>query len=139
MCIQKVPLGVTVRKIMFIDDVSISSTSHPIYALLVSREIESDQSHLNDDGLTPEERAAEKEAKEKEKLRRQVEADLGGFDVEQEWVEEIEREDCFEIDKRYGGAPTISSRVYEIWVCLYYMNTFFMICTFNSYSFSWHF
>jgi len=115
-CIQKVPLGVTVRKVIFIDDVSISSTSHPIYVLLVSREIESDQSHLNDDGLTPEERATEKDAKEKEKLRRQVEADLGGFDVEQEWVEEIEREDCFEIDKRYGGAPTISSRVYEIWL-----------------------
>ena len=39
-----------------------------------------------------------------------------GFEVENEWVEEIEREDCFEVEKKYGGAPPIPGRVYEIWV-----------------------
>jgi len=116
LCVQKVPLGVTVRQIQFINDVSISSFDHPIYVLLISKEIECDQSHLNDDGLTSEERKVEKEEKESEKTRRQVEADLGGFEVEQEWVEEIEREDCFEVEKKYGGAPPIIGRVYEIWL-----------------------
>lgn len=116
LCVQKVPLGVTVRQIKFIDDASVSTISHPLYALLISKETECDQSHLNDDGLTTEERRGAKDEKEREKTRRQVEADLGGFEVEQEWVEEIEREDCFEVEKKYGGAPPIPGRVYEIWV-----------------------
>ena len=115
-CVQKVPLGVTVRHIKFIDDASVSSPQHPLYALLVSRETLCDQSHLNDDGLTSDQRRGAKEEKEREKTRRQVEADLGGFEVEQEWVEEIEREDCFEVEKKYGGAPPIPGRAYEIWV-----------------------
>ena len=115
-CVQKVPLGVTVRQVQFIDDTSVSTAAHPLYVLLVSREILSDQSHLNDDGLTSKEKQMAKDEKEKEKTRRQVEADLGGFDIEQEWVEEIEREDCFEVEKKYGNAPPIINRVYEIWV-----------------------
>lgn len=93
-----------------------SSASHPLYALLISREIECDQSHLNDDGLTPLERDMLKKKKEEEKMQKQVEADLGGFDVEQEWVEEIERDNCFELEKRFGGAPPSVKRTYEIWV-----------------------
>ena len=100
----------------FIDDASISSSSRPIYALLISREIEADQSYLNDDGLTPEERQRIKDQKEEARIKKQVEADLGGFDVEQEWVEEIEREDCFEIDSRLGLAPPLPTRKYEVWL-----------------------
>ena len=59
--IEKVPLGVTVRAIQFIDDPSVSSGAHPLYVVLISREIESDQSHLNDDGFTPEEKWQNKE------------------------------------------------------------------------------
>lgn len=100
----------------FIDDASISTTSRPMYALLVSREIEADQSYLNDDGLSPEERQRIKDEKEAAKTKKQVEADLGGFDIEQEWVEEIEREDCFEIDLGLGMAPPIPTRKYEVWL-----------------------
>jgi len=116
LCVQKIPLGVTVRQIEFINHSSLASSEHPFYALLISRETESDQSHLNDDGLTNEERQRAKDEKEAAKTRRQVEADLGGFDVEQEWVEEIERDDCFDIDKNFGGAPPISNRIYELWL-----------------------
>jgi len=63
LCVQKVPLGVTVRQIQFIDDASISSFDHPIYVLLIFKEIECDQSHLNNDGLTSEERKVKKEEK----------------------------------------------------------------------------
>ena len=115
-CIQKVPLGVTVRHIEFIDDCSVSTASRPIYVMLISREIEADQSHLNDDGLSPEERQRIKEEKEAARVKKQVEADLGGFDVEQEWVEEIEREDCFEVDRNLGFAPSIPQRKYEVWL-----------------------
>ena len=84
--------------------------------MLVSRELESDLSELNDDGIAPEERQRLKEEKEDAKVKRQVEADLGGFDIEQEWVEEIEREDCFKIEKSMGGAPPIHKSVYSLWV-----------------------
>ena len=76
----------------------------------MSREIDDYQRYLNDDGLTVEERKLAKGEKEKEKTRRQVEAYLGGFKVEQEWVEE----DCFELEKRYGDAPPIPGQVSEI-------------------------
>ena len=115
--IQKIPLGVTVRQIEYINDPLISSVSHPLYVLLIAREGEYDQSHLNDDGLTTEEREMMKKKKEDEKMQKQVEADLGGFEIEQEWVEEIERDNCFEIEKRFGGAPSSLSKTYEIWVC----------------------
>ena len=115
-CIQKVPLGVTVRHIEFIDDASISTTSRPVYAMLVSHEIEGDQSYLNDDGLTAEERQRQRAEIEAIKVRKQVEADLGGFDMEQEWVEEIEREDCFTIDSTLGLAPSMPTRKYELWI-----------------------
>jgi cleavage and polyadenylation specificity factor subunit 1 len=114
--IQKIPLGVTVCQVEYINNTSVSSPAHPLYALLVAREVETDLSRLNDDGLTSAEREAAKKKKEEEKMQKQVEADLGGFDVEQEWVEEIEREECFEIEKRYGGAPPILTKTYEIWV-----------------------
>ncbi len=119
MCIEKIPLGATVRQIQFIKDKSVSTPSHPVYALMVSREIQSDQSHLGDDTLSAEEKQAIKDERERKKMAKQVEADLGGFDIENEWVEEIEREECFEIEKRYGGCPPIPSSVYEIWVSLY--------------------
>jgi cleavage and polyadenylation specificity factor subunit 1 len=114
--VQKVPLGVTVRQIQYISDTSISTPTHPLYAMLISKEVATDQSYLFDDGITAEVQAKLKEEKEKEKIKRQVEADLGGFDLEQEWVEEIEREDCFEIEKKYGGAPALETQKYEIWV-----------------------
>lgn len=56
---------------------------------MVSREVETDLSNLNDDGLTPEERQRIVEEKENAKIKRQVEADLGGFDIEQEWYVSI--------------------------------------------------
>ena len=115
-CVQKVPLGVTVRHIEFIDDASVSTSSRPIYVMLISREIEADQSYLNDDGLSPEERQRIKDEKEAARIKKQVEADLGGFDIEQEWVEEIEREDCFEVDRNLGFAPSIPQRKYEVWL-----------------------
>jgi cleavage and polyadenylation specificity factor subunit 1 len=121
--LEKIPLGVTVRKIVFIDDVSISSVTHPVYALLISRELDKDQSHLHDDGLHAIDRRVAKQEREKEKVRRQVEADLGGFDVEQEWVEDIERDDVFEVETRYGRAPTIPFTVYEIWVSQFFYST----------------
>jgi len=114
--VKKIPLGVTVRQIEYVSDPAVSTPAHPVYALLISRELDSDLSHLNDDGLSPEQRQEAKEEKERRRRAKQVEADLGGFDMEQEWVEEIERDDCFEIEKRYGGAPPIPKSVYEVWV-----------------------
>ena len=102
--------------LQFIDDASVSSPSRPIYAMLVSREMETEQHHLNDDNITPEERQRIKDEKEAAQIRKQVEADLGGFDIEQEWVEEIEREECFEIDKRLGLAPPMPTRKFELWL-----------------------
>ena len=34
----------------------------------------------------------------------------------QEWVEEIEREDCFTVDRGLGLAPPIPTRKYELWL-----------------------
>lgn len=115
-CLEKIPLGVTVRRIQFLDDASLCSAGRCLYAMLVSRELEEDTSHLNDDGMTREEREKIEQEKEAAKIKRQVEADLGGFDVEQEWVEEIEREDCFQIDKDLGGAPPIPQCSYALWI-----------------------
>lgn len=115
-CVEKIPLGVTVRRIEYIDDPSISNVAHPIFAMLVSREVDVVQSNLINDGLTEQQRNQLKEEKERQKMAKQVEADLGGFDIEHEWVEQIERDDCFEIEKRYGGAPSIPQSRYELWV-----------------------
>ena len=106
----------TVRRIHFIDDPNTSTGSHPLYAMLVSRELEADLSTLNTDGLSSEERQRLREEKENAKIKRQVEADLGGFDIEQEWVEEIERENCFKVDTMLGGSPPIPKRVYSLWI-----------------------
>jgi len=114
--VKKIPLGVTVRRIEFIDDASVSSPEHPLYAVLISREVEGDQSHLNDDGMSLDETRRIHDEKEAVKARRQVEADLGGFDVEQEWVEEIERDDCFHIDMNVGGTPPIPKTAYALWI-----------------------
>jgi cleavage and polyadenylation specificity factor subunit 1 len=116
LCVEKIPLGVTVRRIQFIDDSSTSSGAHPLYAVLVSRELEVDLSYLNDDGMVAGERQRIREETESAKIKRQVEADLGGFDIEQEWVEEIEREDCFKVDTSLGGAPPIPKRAYSVWI-----------------------
>jgi cleavage and polyadenylation specificity factor subunit 1 len=114
--VEKIPFGVTVRKIQFIDDGHLSTGTCPLYAVLVSRDFEADHSEMNDDGMTDEERHRLAEEKENMKIQRQVEADLGGFDVEQEWVEEIEREDCFKIDRELGGAPPIPKSAYSLWI-----------------------
>jgi hypothetical protein len=116
LCVEKIPVGVTVRRIQFIDDPNASTGEHPLYAVLVSRELEEDQSPMNDDGNTPEERQALIDEKESGKIKRQVEADLGGFDMESEWVEEIERENCFKIDTDLGGAPPTRRSAYSVWV-----------------------
>lgn len=115
-CAEKIPLGVTVRRIVFIDDVSVSSSDHPLYAVLVSREVEVNQSVWNCDGLTTEERKRLEDDKESAKIQRQVEADLGGFDMESEWVDEIEREECFRVDMDLGGAPPLLSSIYSLWI-----------------------
>jgi len=111
--VQKVPLGVTVRQIQLIEN---TASSKPLYAVLVSRESESDSSNLNSDGLSPGERQRIAEEKENAMIKRQVEADLGGFDMEQEWVEEIEREDCFKVDTKLGGAPPILTSTHSLWI-----------------------
>jgi cleavage and polyadenylation specificity factor subunit 1 len=116
-CVTKVPFGVTVRRIIFLEDVTISSLAFPLFVMIISRDFEASQSHLNDDGLTPEERNKIKAEKEAEKTRRQVEADLAGVDhIEQEWVEEIERDDYFEVKIHLGGAPPIPKSTYEVWL-----------------------
>jgi hypothetical protein len=61
----------------FINNASISSSSCPIYAMLVSCEIEGDHSYLNDDGLSPDKQQRGKDEKEAAMVRKQVEADLG--------------------------------------------------------------
>jgi hypothetical protein len=114
--VEKIPFGVTVRRIEVIDDAHVSTGAHPLYAALVSRDYEADNSDLNDDGLTEEERRQIADQRENSKIQRQVEADLGGFDMEQEWVEEIERDNCFKIDKELGGAPPIPRRAYALWI-----------------------
>lgn len=114
--VEKIPMGVTVHRVQFIDDPNVSTIDHPLYVLLISREVEIDQSSLNDDGLSAEERQRIKDEKEEAKIKRQVEADLGGFDIEQEWVEEIERENCFEIDTSLGGAPPIRKSAFSLWL-----------------------
>ncbi|KAL3941602.1 MAG: hypothetical protein SGBAC_004076 [Bacillariaceae sp.] len=110
--VQKIPLGVTVRHIQLIE----GTGSKPLYAVVISRENESDLGMLNADGLSPEERRRIAEEKENAMIKRQVEADLGGFDMEQEWVEEIEREDCFKVDTNLGGAPPIASSTHALWL-----------------------
>ena len=115
-CVEKIPMGVTVHRVQFIDDADVSTNEHPLYAVLISREVEADQSNLNDDGLTAEERQRRKDERQDAKIKRQVEADLGGFDMEQEWVEEIEREDCFDVDSSLGGAPPIRTSAYSLWI-----------------------
>ena len=115
-CVEKIPMGVTVHRVQFIDDANVSTNEHPLYAVLISREVEVDQSNLNDDGLEAEERKRIKDEKQETKIKRQVEADLGGFDMEQEWVEEIERDDCFDVDSRLGGAPPIRNSAYSLWI-----------------------
>jgi hypothetical protein len=116
LCVEKISFGVTVRRIQFIEDESSSSGEHPLYAVLVSRELEIDQSELNTDGLTDEERKRIEAEKEAVKIQRQVEADLGGFDLESEWVEEIERENIFKIDMGLGGAPPVHKSIFSLWI-----------------------
>lgn len=116
LAVEKIPFGVTVHRVEFIDDAEVSTSEHPLYAVLISRDLQSDQGYMNDDGLTDEERQQIKDEKEAAKTKRQVEADLGGFDIEQEWVEEIEREDCFKPDMELGGAPPIQQRAYALWI-----------------------
>ena len=115
-CMEKVMLGVTVRRIVFIDDDTISSGDHPLYAVLVSREVEIDQSDLNTDGLSDIERQIKQQEREAIKIQKQVEADLGGFDIESDWVESIEREDAFHIQTELGGAPPICKSIYSLWI-----------------------
>jgi CPSF A subunit region len=115
-CVEKIPMGVSVHRVQFIDDPHVSTPEHPLYAVLISRDVDADQSHLNDDGLSAEERQRIKDEKQDAKIKRQVEADLGGFDIEQEWVEEIEREDCFDINSSLGGAPPIRKCAYSLWI-----------------------
>lgn len=114
--LEKIPFGVTVRRIVFIDDQTASTGQHPLFAVLISREEELDQSAINSDGLSDEERMLIKQEKEKARIAKQVEADLGGFDVDEEWVEEIERENVFEIKKDIGGAPPLLQSIYSLWI-----------------------
>eukprot|EP00590_Aulacoseira_subarctica_P002424 CAMPEP_0172423000 /NCGR_PEP_ID=MMETSP1064-20121228/9083_1 /TAXON_ID=202472 /ORGANISM="Aulacoseira subarctica , Strain CCAP 1002/5" /LENGTH=1845 /DNA_ID=CAMNT_0013164115 /DNA_START=41 /DNA_END=5578 /DNA_ORIENTATION=+ len=116
-CVTKIPLGVTVRRIAFIEDTTVSSLTNPLFLMVISRDFDAAQSHLNDDGLTPEERKKLRAEKDAEKTRRQVEADLAGVDhIEQEWVEEIERDDYFEVKIHLGGAPPIPKSTFEVWL-----------------------
>jgi cleavage and polyadenylation specificity factor subunit 1 len=116
LCLQKVAFGATVRRIHYIDRSSEGSVGSCLYAVLISRELETDSSQLNEDGMSKDEREQRAKEKEAAKVKRQVEADLGGFDVEQEWVEEIEREDCFRVEKELGGAPPLLVTTYSLWI-----------------------
>lgn len=120
MLVEKIPLGVTVRKMTYIplpeSSTQGSDVTPHLYALLVSQEEESDQSELNSDGLTDEERAQLQREKEAAKIKKQVEADLGGFDVESEWVEEIERVNYMKVNPNVGGAPPLLQSNYSVWI-----------------------
>lgn len=108
---RKVQLGVTVNRIEYINDESLASSGHPLYVMLISYETKKDQADLNDDGLTDEERKQIQDEKVAEKTKRQVEADLGGYDIE-----DFEREDAFKIERKYGEAPPIQSEKHELWL-----------------------
>ena len=114
--VERIAIGVTVREIKLIEGDGLSTGDHPLYVILVSRELEVDQSAQNDDGMTQEEREQAEREKEEARIQRQVEADLGGFDVEQEWVDEIVRDDVFHVDTDLGGAPPVQREFYSLWI-----------------------
>uniref|UniRef100_A0A7S1BI36 RSE1/DDB1/CPSF1 C-terminal domain-containing protein n=2 Tax=Corethron hystrix TaxID=216773 RepID=A0A7S1BI36_9STRA len=109
----KIPLGVTVRHLALVDDPSLPL---PPYALLVVREVEANVSAHIDDGLTSDERTQRRAEAERLRTQRQVEADLGGFDVDAEWVEEIERNDFLTVDQAVGGCPPATVEMCEVWL-----------------------
>mmetsp|Transcript_24583 Transcript_24583/g.37919 ORF Transcript_24583/g.37919 Transcript_24583/m.37919 type:complete len:532 (-) Transcript_24583:18-1613(-) len=113
---ERIPLGVTVRHLKFIED--ISTEAHPMFVLLVSKEVcVKDSLRNTNEGLTPEQVLARQKEREAEKTRKQVEADLsGGFEFESEWVEEIEREDCFDVKLEYGGVPPVYKPMHAVWL-----------------------
>lgn len=53
-CVERIRMGVTVRRVQFINDNISATRDHPLYAMLVSRELELDQGALNFDGLSNE-------------------------------------------------------------------------------------
>lgn len=114
--VERKLLGVTVRAIEFINDALFSTASAPLYAVLVSKEIENDQRSLNTDEMTEEERLEIEEKKEAALIKRQVEADLGGYEMDNEFVEEIGRENCFAVDQELGGAPPAPGEKYSLWI-----------------------
>ena len=44
----------------------------------------------------------------------QVKVDLRGFDIGQQWMDDIERKDCITTDLEMGGALIMLNRVYKI-------------------------
>jgi hypothetical protein len=117
MHVKKIPLGVTVRKIVFLDESAISTNHHPVYALIVSMDEEVDNSAMDDDGLTMQERDEKKIQEANHRLDRLVDADLKGHEHDfHEWVETIDREDFLDNKKELGLTPPGVRTKYQVWL-----------------------
>ena len=114
--VRKVPLGVTVRKIEYLDHEA-STNRRPLYVLLVSVDEEVDMSGHDDDGLTDQERYEARLDKNRQVLEDQINSDLKGHDDEfQDWVEEYRRTDYLELNSYLGRCPNYTETKHEVWL-----------------------
>jgi len=115
--IKKIPLGVTVRKITFIDEPTISTNHHPVYALIVSIDEVLDMSENDDDGMTEAERDDWKVEKCAARMETLVESDLKGHEHDfRDYVEEFRTEDFLDCKKEYGLTPHNVRTTYQVWL-----------------------
>ena len=114
---KKIPLGVTVKKMCYVDHPDVSTPQHPIYVFLVATETRVDQSKFDDDGLTSQERYELRLEEARVNLERKINHDLRGHEYEfHEWVEVIKHEDFLEIDHKLGRCPPFVKERNEIWL-----------------------
>ena len=117
MHVKKIPLGVTVKKICYIDDARSSTPANPFYVLIVSSEARIDQSKFDDDGFTPAERYESRLEEARVNLEKQINHDLRGHEYEfHEWVEVIRHNDFLEVDASLGRCPPLIKERNEIWL-----------------------
>lgn len=114
--IRKIPLGVTVRKIVYLDHKA-STSRRPLYVLLVSVDEEVDMSAHDDDGLTEQERYEARLDQNRKVLEDQINSDLRGHDDEfQDWVEKYTRTDYLQVNSDLGRCPNFTTTKHEIWL-----------------------
>ena len=117
MHVKKIPLGVTVKKMCYVDHPEVSTPQHPIYVLLVATEKRVDLSKFDDDGLTSTERYELRLEEARVNLERKINNDLRGHEYEfHEWVEAIKHQDFLEIDHKLGRCPPSVKERNEIWL-----------------------